>query len=255
MEARAREVEPEPVGIPDAVAADLHLVLEVEDHAGRRLAAPEAQVEYLGQAGRRRGGQGGFLHRDTPARLGLDLGGAGGARERVEVFAGGGADPRAVRALAGDLEGGVQGLLAQPAARVLRDERSIGLDRVFFVARRLEALRHQPVHVADGEQRVVAVPALRIACEHPAEAQYDALPFRTLRLLARRRLQRGQAVGGLAIERPVGRGVGCGRGPGARGGLLRVRAGGGRDRRRNRRCRHRERDGRGEKDAGGHLGQ
>src|SRR5206468_180803 len=106
VEARAREVEPEPVGIPDAVAPDLHLVLEVEDHAGRRLAAPEAQVEHLGEAGRRRGGKGGFLYGDPPARLGLDLGRAGGARERVEVFAGGGADPRPVRALAGHLEGG-----------------------------------------------------------------------------------------------------------------------------------------------------
>src|SRR5439155_889092 len=117
----------------------------------------------------KRGGKGGFLDGDPPARLGLDLGRAGGARERVEVFAGGGADPRPVRALAGHLEGGVQGLLAQPAARVRRDERSIGLDRVVFVAGRGEAPRHRPVHVTDGEQRVVAVPALRIAGDHAAE--------------------------------------------------------------------------------------
>ena len=92
-------------------------LLEVHDDARRGVAAPEAQVEHLGKAGRgrRRERRGllrcGLLH----GRLYLD--GPRGVGKRVEVGAGGVAEALPVAAVPGKLEHREQGLLSEAAAR------------------------------------------------------------------------------------------------------------------------------------------
>src|SRR5436190_4507490 len=122
MEAGALEVDPEPLRGPDAVIAVMDGLLDVEDDAGRALAAPEAEVEDLGQASWGRAGQGrvlrpgSLLHRRVHLRRARGLGKSG------QVLAAGGGDVLAVAAGAGDLEHAPERLLLEAAARVVRHQ-------------------------------------------------------------------------------------------------------------------------------------
>ena len=204
MQPRPLEVDPQALGRADAVVAVVHGLLDVEDHARRALAAPEAQVEDLGQAARGGAGQGGVLRpRSLPHRR-LDLGRARRLGEGGQVLAPGARDLLAVGARARDL--------AEAAAQVLRDQAPIGLDGVARVAP-LEAPGHLAVEVADREQRVVAVAALRVARDQAPEAHHDLLPLRLLAHAGRGTLEGGERLLRVLVEAGVRTRVGRARRP------------------------------------------
>ena len=129
---------------------DRHLALDVDDDAGRRVAAPGAQVEDAGEALRGRGGQRG--RGLAAAQQRLHLAGAAALGVGVEVGPGRPGERRAAARLLRDLDRRPQRVVAQAARRVLGDQRPVGGERVLAVARGAEARRHVAVEVADGQR-------------------------------------------------------------------------------------------------------
>src|SRR5437879_4132084 len=119
------------------------------------------------------------------------------ARKRLEVRAGRLADVGAAPGRTLHLDHAPERRLAETAARVLGDDALVGLDGVATVARVLETLEHGAVEVAHGFERVVGIPALRVAGDDLAVARDDLLPLAPARHQRLRLLEAVQGLFGL----------------------------------------------------------
>ena len=208
----------------EPVLLDLNLLVEVDDHAGRRVAAPETHPKNLNRAAGRplelgpAGGGHGRWDRDprglllsprsAPALRGsgdlLEEPGALAIGIRRQILHRDVPRPRLLVALGEDLVGCEERSLAQLAPRIRVDDLAVRLERLIRVPADVEGLGHLALQVPRIQQGVVAVRAAWVALHHALVGACHLLPFTAFRFQSvRGPKSRLGLLGGLE-ERSIG---------------------------------------------------